>query len=412
MKLEKELDMLVAETVITEETAGKIRAYYHGKQQRITPKLLLSVLGSLLLGVGIILLLAHNWDMLAKPVKILFAFTPLIIGQCLCGYSLLKKENDRSWTESSGIFLSLGFAACIALISQIYHIKGSMESFLFLWAAMSLPLIYIMRSSVSGLIYLAVISYYAQKTGQLPLFYLAFLAGIIPYYYRLYTEDVQNRFLPVFNLFMLISFTATIGLWVEGHLQIPFSVTVFALYILLSQTSFMEKQRLKGVFFFLFGNGGMFIILFLLAFTNVGNEAYFWFFGSVNTAIVLMLFSAALVFFILLYRKTPVYRIPFMSAVFIPLFVLLMEPNINIHNWYAKALIFIVALELIIKGLRGHIFSRLNGGLVLLLLFATILFFDTRITFVVRGSLFIAVGAGFFIANAVLLKKRGKNEEN
>jgi len=38
-------------------------------------------------------------------------------------------------------------------------------------------------------------------------------------------------------------------------------------------------------------------------------------------------------------------------------------------------------------------------------------FFDTNISFVLRGLMFVAVGAGFFFANSRLIKKRQQHEQ-
>ncbi len=412
MHLKKELEQLIADSVISEEVAENIRAYYDKKESRVSAMLLLSVLGSLLLGVGIILLLAHNWDMLSKTLKTIIAFLPLLAGQVLCGYSLLKKTESSAWKESSAVFLLLGFAACIALISQIYHIKGSLEDFLFLWALIALPVIYLMSSSASGLLYIAGITMYVFQTStEPPFFYLVFLAGIIPHYYVLYTHNPQNRLLPVFNLFVLASFTSTIGLWFNHDVGMLFFILVFALYILISHTVFIKKQQLKGAFFSIFGTIGMLILLFISAFADFGYGIDYS-----HLPVFLVGFSLLLVFLFLLYRKTSFTDIPFMSVVFVPLFCIVLINSIaiqwGISQWAIKALIFIVAMELIVKGLQRNIFFSLNSGLVLLLLLTIFLFFDSRISFVVRGSLFIAVGLGFFIANSVLVKKRGNNEKN
>ncbi|WP_435414935.1 DUF2157 domain-containing protein [Polaribacter aestuariivivens] len=117
-KFKQELPKLIKEGIISEEIAMKIESYYNLKTDNSSNKLftVFGVIGSLLVGLGIILILAHNWDNFSKLTKTIFAFLPLIIGQIVVGYSLLKKKNS-TWLESSGTFLFFGVGSSISLVS-------------------------------------------------------------------------------------------------------------------------------------------------------------------------------------------------------------------------------------------------------------------------------------------------------
>ena len=96
---------LIKNEVISQEVASKIESYYKSKQENSPNRLftVFGVLGSLLVGLGIILILAHNWDDFSRTIKTVFAFVPLVIGQFLVGYSILKKKSS-TWREASGTF--------------------------------------------------------------------------------------------------------------------------------------------------------------------------------------------------------------------------------------------------------------------------------------------------------------------
>ena len=88
MKLLKELEELVAQQVITQEVADHIRLYIQERKRTSTSHKLLiifGVLGASLIGLGIIVLLAHNWDELPRWIKTFFSFLPLLVGQIRCG---------------------------------------------------------------------------------------------------------------------------------------------------------------------------------------------------------------------------------------------------------------------------------------------------------------------------------------
>src|SRR5262245_45559797 len=137
----KDLTELVQAGVIDQPTADKISNYYATKTTSPQSKMVIvfGILGSLLVSLGIILILAHNWDDLTRTTKSIIAFIPLVIGQGLCAFSLWKKRDSTAWKEASAVFLVFAIGACISLISQIYNIPGTMTSFMLTWVLLSLP---------------------------------------------------------------------------------------------------------------------------------------------------------------------------------------------------------------------------------------------------------------------------------
>ncbi|HEY9009292.1 MAG TPA: DUF2157 domain-containing protein, partial [Ohtaekwangia sp.] len=158
----KDLPELVHAHVISEETAQRIRVYYEQKQEQTPNRLMVvfGILGALLVGLGIILIIAHNWDDFGKPVKLFFALLPLLAGQALCGYTLFKKQDSVAWRESAATFLFLAIAAAISIVSQVYNIDGTLAGFLFIWMLLAFPIIYVVQSSIASLLYIIGITWY------------------------------------------------------------------------------------------------------------------------------------------------------------------------------------------------------------------------------------------------------------
>src|SRR5690349_9221639 len=102
MRILKDIPELVKADVITPETADRIRDYYKTKSRTSPNQLFIvfAIIGSILVGLGIILMMAHNWDELSRITKTFFAFLPLLLGQILCGYILIKKQARTTWRES------------------------------------------------------------------------------------------------------------------------------------------------------------------------------------------------------------------------------------------------------------------------------------------------------------------------
>ena len=127
-----DLAELVDAKIIAEDTAQKIEAFYKTKQSSPENKLfvLFSILGAILVGAGVILIIAHNWDELPRFSKVIFAFMPLVIAQFLCVYTLLKKKGNIAWSESVSVLCFFTVGACISLVGQIYNLYGNFPLFL------------------------------------------------------------------------------------------------------------------------------------------------------------------------------------------------------------------------------------------------------------------------------------------
>jgi len=76
MRILKEIPELISAGIITQKTADKILGHYKNKSGSSTQRLLivLGILGAILVGLGIILIIAHNWDGLLRSSKTFFAF--------------------------------------------------------------------------------------------------------------------------------------------------------------------------------------------------------------------------------------------------------------------------------------------------------------------------------------------------
>ena len=71
-----DLKELVSENVITPDVAAGIEQYYQNKKEKPsdTFRIVLGILGSILVGSGIVLLVAHNWDQMGRTLQTFFAF--------------------------------------------------------------------------------------------------------------------------------------------------------------------------------------------------------------------------------------------------------------------------------------------------------------------------------------------------
>lgn len=148
--LVRELPRLVDAGVVDAPAAERLRAHYAAAAgtQGFWGRVLFPVLGALLVGLGILLLVAHNWDQLSRGARLALAFAPLLAGQLACSWTLLRAPTSRAWREGSAAFTALAFAAALALVSQIYHLPGDLDRYLLTCSLIALPLVYVLDASL------------------------------------------------------------------------------------------------------------------------------------------------------------------------------------------------------------------------------------------------------------------------
>lgn len=427
MSIQKDIQELLEAHIIGNETAEKIKDYYENKQTFSVNKLLIvfGIFGAVLVGLGIILIIAHNWDELPKMLKTLFAFIPLLAGQIICARVILKKDNNTAWVESSAAFLFFALGASISLVSQIYHIEGELSSFILTWMLLILPAVYLLKSSIISLLYIIGITYYACETaywtytGEESIIYWLLLSAIMPYYYILYKKKPDSNFMNFHNWLIPISLVISLGILAheqEQLMQVSY-MSMFGLFILTGNLSSFKSNKIINKGYLIVGSLGTMGMLLFLSFN------FFWEDLNYNNLQFLELIMSAEFISIIIFSGLASYLLfkqkkesksilekpeEYTFLLFILIFI------VGIFTDFAvilvNILVFAIGIATIYKGAKKDNLGILNYGLLIISALITCRFFDTDLNFVLRGLLFITVGAGFFIANYRMLKNR-KNDD-
>lgn len=415
----EDLQSLVNQNVISEETATRIRSHYAAKQLGSSNRMLVvfGILGALLTGLGIILIVAHNWYSFNKAVKLIFAFFPLLIGQAGCVYCLLK--NDKPGIkEAASTFLFFSIAASISIVSQVYQVNGSIIDFLFLWMLLSLPVVYTMNSSMTSLLYLIGITWYAAETNYFVSFqhkefaYWPFLLAILPHYHSLAAKP--GLFFHFHSWFVAISLAIALGTLSDqgGELLLMAYLSMASAMLLLGQARPYADQRLASNAFLIIGSFGIISILLGLSFDG------FWKwlpksnieFSFYSTEFVAATISTLLATYLLYksVRRHSWKAINPKSYAYI-LFGILFGIGFSlprVSQVVVNISILMLAVFTIADGSKKDSLSRLNYGLLILTALISCRFFDTELSFVIRGMIFVVVGLGFFFFNYYIVKRR------
>jgi len=425
MNLFDEIQDLVEVGVITQETADKIELYYKNKKDLSINKffVLFGLIGSILIILGIVLILAHNWETFSSKIKVILAFIPLLLAQFFCGFVLLKKQNNIIVKESSSVFLFFSIGISLVLVRNILNISDTSNDFIFTWMLLVLPMIYIMRSSVVSLFYIVWITYYAVDIcywsfpSILPLKYWFLLLGVLPYYYSLNKSAPKSLSLIFHNWFIPFSIIVSLGTVSNDYVELMYIAyfSLFGLYSLIGNSSFLNLKYSKNNGYKILGLLGTFFLLITLSFD--------WFWDSLILKKILLnelvfasefyvsiiIFLIALVIFYLQHKSKLVFNINPLEIVFIlfvPIFIF------GLFSSFAAlimgVLVFLIGLFFVKDGVKNINFGKFNFGLLMILIFFICRFFDQNFSFFIKGILFVILGIMVFVSNYCLLKKKFK----
>ena len=421
--MQKDIPELLKAGIITPETAEGIQQYYREKAGQSQNRLFIifGILGAILVGLGVILIIAHNWDEFSRTLKTFFSFLPLLVGQFFCAFTLWRKNDSSAWRESSSAFLFFAVGASISLISQVYHIPGNISVFILTWMLLCLPLVYLLRSSVTSLLYIIGITYWAAETGYWTYpasetyYYWLLLLAVLPHYYLLKKSQPASNFIIFHHWFIPLSITIALGTVSRNYEEFMFIsyISLFCLFYLVGKTNLFQSQKSSGNGYLAIGSAGTISILLALSFT------WFWedlrrmdvsFSDTIRspeffTALIASLIAGA--FFIRFGKYKSVSELNPMELVFLIFIIIFI---IGLKAPFAvilvNLLIFTIGIFTIRLGAKKDHLGILNYGLLIITALVICRFFDTDLSFVFRGMLFVGVGLGFFFANSRMLKKR------
>jgi len=421
----KALPELIEAGILSKDKASEISQYYHQKSGRSVSRLIIifGILGAILVGMGIILIIAHNWDELSRSTKTFFAFLPLVIGQLICVYVILKKLKSIAWREGATAFLYFAIGASISLVSQIYNIPGDLSSFMLTWMVLSLPVVYLMKSSITSMLVIIGITYFACQTSywsgpnKTSYEYWLVLAALLPHYYILYKNKPNSNFLILINWLLPLSIVICLGTLADKAEELMF-IAYFSLfgllYIIGNSPAFIDKP-IRNNSYLMMGSVGTIIMLLMLSFDwfwmDMQNEK-FEFFSSQEFYIAMIVMLSALVtlgFRIKQYSLNSTQLMDYVFGIFVIIFIIGVN-NSLIPIILINLLILIIGLLVVKKGADRDHLGILNYGLLIITALVICRFFDTNISFVIRGLLFVGVGVGFFAANYMIIKKRKAHE--
>jgi uncharacterized membrane protein len=414
-----ELPILVEQGVVPAQTAEAIRAHYGLPAAPLgLGRLLMAVLGAGLLGAGIILLLAHNWEQLSRAARSVVAFMPLLIGQLALGWALVARRNSVAWREGGAAFLVLAIGAAIALIGQTYHLPADMAGFLLTWLLLALPLVYLAGSSAAAVLSLLLILGWVGHSGAAYLFW-PLLALLFPHLYAAQRQAPSGARSVMLRWAAGLCLLVGTGLSLKGPaatLWLPaYAALLSALY--LGGRIYLERDCIAWARpFSALGAAGTALLGLVLTYrwpwrvdtwlgwrrSVEGIEALAGY-GIVAGLLLLSAWLCTRAWQRRQYRALALGAAgPLAAAVYVAVqFGFPLTAALAVFNLYLLAL----GWTAVATGLREGNMGPVHAGSLLIAALVLARFFDADLSFLLRGLGFIGIGGAFLLVNAALARR-------
>lgn len=427
-----ELPELISSGVLSAEAAEALRQHYSatdsGEPRRIG-FVLSAILGSLLIGAGIILLVAHNWDFLGRPVRCAIAFTPLVLSHALAIFVLLRRNESAPWREAAAILNVAAIGTAIALVSQTYQIQGDFARFILVWMLLALPIVYLFRTSVGLAIYFVGATVWVLSSKGGPFFgarpndlwvWALLLLGVPAFIARLRQDRNSYGTLLIMTALAVaaaFSLGQTNGLGAQSFWRGSFAAFWTVVY-LVGVAPFKDWRPTRPHPFVAAGWIGILSLAIFLSFQDTWrtqrwqNAVYLvprHYPDVLATGIQIAWILAALLF--TAYALWKERKINLAPAAFAPIAlaawaIAKRTGNPLIPSLFLNFFTLALGIFTLLRGVRaGRVFEA-NLGMLVVAILAIARFFDSKFEFFVRGIAFIVIGLGFLGTNLVVFKRR------
>jgi uncharacterized membrane protein len=108
-------------------------------------------LGVLVLGIGVISLVAANWEAISGWAKLIGNFI-ILGGVAALAFNYFRK-NQQLGADITGLFFALLCLGSIALVAQVFHTGGHLYEAFFFWNLITLPLILFSELKLSSFLW-------------------------------------------------------------------------------------------------------------------------------------------------------------------------------------------------------------------------------------------------------------------
>lgn len=176
---------------------------------------IIATIGGLFIGLGILLVIASNWEDLPKGLKLVLI---LLMPTSFLGVGYYLTEILKEYNKIGDSFILLGtllIGASISLLGQLYNLDGSVTGLLMWWCILTIPITLLFRyrtlsAVLTSLFYLTILYFIIDNHSIWDEDILIQVFTIIPAImillsYGLRKANSQSSFIPIQKMFEVIS---------------------------------------------------------------------------------------------------------------------------------------------------------------------------------------------------------------
>lgn len=372
--LKGEVGRWTADGLVTSATATSILARYPKSAPRRWGLAIAGGFAALLVSIGVISLLAANWDEFGRPLRAFVSLVPMTVATAVAAWGARRAREGRAFWEPLAIVWFAAVIAGISLVAQTYQLSHDLAGLFLCLFVVTWPIAWLTRSVCVGSVWfvLPILWCFNLETESallMPIvFYPAYVAGLAALQRALGKEsaqllrdyaDLAAGIAFAVATMRIVSATASncgCGWHLCGQLC---AYAWFAVSMIVFWTGRFAKRR---------------------GFRSLGTLFLCW------------------------------------CAIFTP-YAEAMEELLDILVCGAGALWWLpyvaalgIAVFQLAKGLKTGDFVRLNLGFVLLLYLVLARFFASDVSFTVKGIIFLGAGLSLAAVNFVTARRirRGK----
>ncbi len=409
--LARQLPQWVDKAIISDAQAASLRALYPLGDSIGLGRLLITGIAAVMIGLGVILLFAYNWDDMGKVSKLAVIFSGLIGAHLAALFT-----QPRSYVASESLF-ALGtmlMGAGIFLVGQIYHLDSHYPDAILFWSLGALALAWTLPSLTQAFMAVALIIgwhlseamdfQFANHTAL-----LLILIGLLPLVWRLHSPMLA-RFISA-SIFISIGFSVGTN---DAQLVTTTLLLAAATFICLEQVMSQQGERLREIAAELAKPAlwVFFVLIYLMTFDDFGHEFLHikWRECFASGYFMAALLASQAGFFWLLYRR----RVNGLTALAETSIVLALLPSWLLPLFEVRAqqqliealvwggfnlLLLAVSVWLMVDGARHANRQHMVRGSILFALLAAARYTDLFDSLLTRALVFMLVGAALFAVN-------------
>ncbi|MDU4962457.1 MAG: DUF2157 domain-containing protein [Sporomusaceae bacterium] len=423
--LYRDLPDLVAKGVLSPAAAEALQRHYGPAETNPGSRamLIFGVCGALLVGLGVILLVAHNWAQLTRVSRLGLSLGLLVAAQLAAGLTLYRKDTNKIWREAAAALQTISIGAALALVGQTYHLTSAVDNFVLTWLLLAMPLMYLLRANSAAMLYLLGTTVWSFSVSAAPDRQLAWLllAMAFPYYWRQLRQQRLSNATAIlswsWNLALLGCFTATLDGFLQPLRPLAYCA-LFGINYLLGPLWFDSTDESRQPFKRI-GLTGSLITVFILTYSEYWQHLTL---SPDRLSPSALLISGALLALTVAAATAVAKKSDGRSHLPVAAAPLLTGAAYLAYSLTGSAIaaalimngyLLLLAIWVISSGSRSNSIARVNAGMLLLALLIGARFLDADLSFVARGVVFVAIGSGFLVANWLLLRRKaGGRHEN